>query len=956
MAVAALIAVLSVLSFHRFEAEAEAASSNLVEIIREDVEQTFARAESDMRSFAQLINPADLKPSISRQRHQLIESVMAAHLRTFSQITNYRIFSADGDTLYGAGTSTAKFNVSDREWFKSLRDESARELAISDVLIGKGVQTNTVIIAIPLRSANGRFIGAINAALDLGHFQQLIGNLKIGDKGVVVVRRSDSLKLILRRPELFGKLNEPVKSVLTDKILAGETSGIVDFVFPLDNVERITAFRRTQKYPLAIFVGLAREDVLRPWLMQTLVTGGITLVFELMLGLLFFRQQRTKQLLEYAAAEQQKILENELIGIAKVKQRTIVWANPAFETMLGYARNEMGGLPTRDIYASQATYLQLGSAAYPLMSAGNIFRGRCELMRKDRQLIWVDISGTTLSRENQESLWAVLDISEQRRAEVELEKHRLHLEKLVEERTQRLIQTEARASHLLESSADGLYGEDTEGNIRFMNPAGCQMLGYRAEAILGRSAHALFHHSRADGSPFPIAECPGHNAVLRGQETRIDSEVYWHADGHAIPVMYAVHPILQNGASTGAVISFVDMSEQRAAAEARERALHAAEQLARVRSEFLANMSHEIRTPLNGVLGFAQIGRRNVENVDKARNAFDKILSSGKLLVGVIDEILDFSKIEAGKIHIEQQPLSLVLVVDHAIELVAERARSKGLQLHIERAPDLPASCLGDQLRLTQVLLNLLSNAVKFTEHGSVTLSIARQGNQLAFTVADTGIGMNANQLALIFNPFQQADGSTTRRFGGTGLGLAISKRLVELMNGEIRAESTPGVGSRFEFRLPFAAAPAVAVDIKHETAKREQQLAGISVLVAEDDAINQMVMVENLIAEGARVTVVGNGLEAIERVQQGGPEAFDIVLMDIQMPLMDGYAATQRLRVLAPKLPIIGQTAHASAEERDKCLAAGMVAHIAKPIDPDQLAALVRRHVVANDGSSWII
>jgi PAS domain S-box-containing protein len=542
-----------------------------------------------------------------------------------------------------------------------------------------------------------------------------------------------------------------------------------------------------------------------------------------------------------------------------------------------------------------------------------------------------------------------IDITARKQAEAELERHRSRLEELVEERTAALLATEARASHLLQSSADGLYGVDNEGRITFINPAGCQMLGYRPDEVVGRSAHEVFHHSRTDGSHFPITECVGHHAVLRGEEVRVDNEVYWHSDGHAVPVMYAVHPMALGDSNKGAVISFVDMSEHRAAAEARERALNAAENLARVRSEFLSNMSHEIRTPLNGVLGFAQIGLRNADDGAKARNAFDKILSSGTRLLGVINDILDFSKIDAGKIHLAPTAVSLVDVMEQARELVYERATAKGLRFQAEYDPDLPSSCLIDELRLGQVLINLLSNAVKFTASGYVRLSAAREGDRLVFKVTDTGIGISDEQLALLFNPFQQADGSTTRRFGGTGLGLAISKRILELMGGDIRVDSHPGMGSIFTFSVPFHPAPEAlpSVEMQADTgAAANKRLHGVSILVAEDDEINQMIFEENLFDDGARVVIVGNGREAIDRLQADGCHAYDVVLMDVQMPGMDGYEAVQRILAMAPALPVIGQTAHASTEERDKCLAAGMVAHIAKPIDPDALVELILKHV----------
>jgi signal transduction histidine kinase len=330
------------------------------------------------------------------------------------------------------------------------------------------------------------------------------------------------------------------------------------------------------------------------------------------------------------------------------------------------------------------------------------------------------------------------------------------------------------------------------------------MLGYPPEQVIGKNAHALFHHSRADGLAYPVGDCPSHGTLRSGDVMRVDDEVYWKADGQALPVMYSVHPMVKDGEVLGAVISFIDASAQRAAAQAREKAVLAAETLARSRREFLANMSHEIRTPLNGVLGFAQIGRRSHHDSEKARQAFEKILASGNLLLGVINDILDYSKIEAGKLSVERTTVLLGRVVEQAVDVVRERAEAKGINLRMELLPGLPVRVMGDPLRIGQVLLNLLSNAVKFTAVGSVTLSVSAGDDRLRFTVRDTGVGIAGEHLGRLFDPFQQADGSTSRRFGGTGLGLAISKRLAELMGGDIRVDSVEGSGSTFEFVLPL--------------------------------------------------------------------------------------------------------------------------------------------------------
>lgn len=257
--------------------------------------------------------------------------------------------------------------------------------------------------------------------------------------------------------------------------------------------------------------------------------------------------------------------------------------------------------------------------------------------------------------------------------------------------------------------------------------------------------------------------------------------------------------------------------------------------------------------------------------------------------------------------------------------------------------------CLSDPLRIAQILVNLLSNAVKFTERGGITLEVGREGESLVFSVIDTGIGMTTEQLATVFAPFEQADNSTTRRFGGTGLGLAITRRIVELMGGTLSAESQAGAGSRFEVRLPCIevaaaqpAAPALAAP------GPGPRLAGLRILAAEDNEVNQLVLEDNLVSEGAEVTLAINGQEAVDHVRQRGADGFDVVLMDVQMPVMDGYEATRQIRQReaagATHTPIVAMTAHAMKGDRERCLAAGMDGYVTKPVDRKQLVQEMRR------------
>ncbi len=572
-----------------------------------------------------------------------------------------------------------------------------------------------------------------------------------------------------------------------------------------------------------------------------------------------------------------------------------------------------------------------------------------ELVERDGRRVWletykspVSIGGCVIG-----TVGFARDITERKQEQVELDRHRQHLAELVQQRSTELLANEARASLILDSAADGLYGVDAQGRITFINAAACRLLGYGRQQAMGRQAHELFHGRHVDGQPCAQSACPACQAWQAGLEWRSGDQTCWHADGRAVPVALASHPLREQGRVVGAVVSVVDVSMHRAATQAREQALLAAENLARARSEFLANMSHEIRTPMNGVLGFASIGQRHHADPLKARHAFEKILASGHQLLGVVNEILDFSKIDAGKLQLEAGEVAIPALLDDVVQLVAERARAKGLTLQVIKAPNLPPACIGDPLRLQQVLLNLLTNAVKFTETGGVTLEAGRDGGQLSFRVSDTGIGMTAEQQSTIFDPFSQADGSTTRRFGGTGLGLAICKRLLELMQGQVLVQSTPGGGSVFEVRLTFVPPGPRAKppgDVKAAAMPPDRPLQGVRILLAEDDEVNRTMLLDNLREDGAELVAVADGAQAVERVQVDGARAYDLVLMDIQMPVMDGYEAARRIRQLAPLLPIVGQTAHAFNEDRDRCLAVGMAEHVAKPIDPPALVRLLLR------------
>ncbi|WP_298236025.1 MASE3 domain-containing protein [uncultured Azohydromonas sp.] len=432
----------------------------------------------------------------------------------------------------------------------------------------------------------------------------------------------------------------------------------------------------------------------------------------------------------------------------------------------------------------------------------------------------------------------------------------------------------------------------------------------------------------------------------------------WHRGESSMPVVEADGSCLWVGHIqdiTDEKLVDLELARHRdhlaALVQERTEALHQAmlqtEQAARSRTEFLSNMSHEIRTPLNAILGVSQIALRDAQAVP-ARPWLRQIHESGRLLLALVNDILDMAKVEAGRLELESRPVRLSAVVQRAMRLMAPRAQQQRLDFGVECGPELPEGVLADETRLTQVLVNLLGNAIKFTEHGSVRLTVSRlpvPGRVwLMFAVRDTGIGMSPEQVGQLFQPFVQADASTTRRFGGTGLGLSIAKRIVDLMGGSIEVSSQRGRGSCFALRIPFdeASAPAEEHAGPAGPAAEGGRLQGLRILAAEDDAVNQWVLRELLEQEGAGCRITDNGLEALTVLETG--EEFDLFLTDVQMPGLNGYDTARRCRALRPALPIVGLTAYALPQERRRCLEAGMDDHVTKPVDMDQLCAAILR------------
>jgi PAS domain S-box-containing protein len=960
----------SLWSSHRMEIQqGEARSRNVVAAVTGNLGSAFGKVDVALRGVVD-----ELEHNLREGGIRIGEAnALIARAQAYvPEIDAIRVANAEGEVFLGPGTNNGlRASYAGREPFALHRSRKDAGLIIGKPVLGQISKKWTVSFSRRFNAPDGSFAGIASAMVTVEWMGGILSRFNMGPKDVIVILDADLGHVVRHPAPLRGPSPEIGRKVASSEMVDLAASGLSGATFqstnPLDGIPRIVSFQRMANAPFLVVAGFAREDVLGRWRTQRDVAVALLASFILVSSLggwtiwIIWRREREGALLLAGANERLSDSLREArasekrfntmfaasphaLSLNSLADARIVDVNPAYCAITGYAREELVGRLTTDVdiwlHPEQRELL-----LDEFRRAGRVSKFEFEYRAKDGHIGWVSNSLELVEIDGEKFLLAINEeISDRKRAEV------------------LLTESEQRFRGVFDSVGEGIVIHDAaDGASLMVNRRLAEMYGILPDDALGfdmnqmsageppysaAEAKVWFHKAATEGPQvFEWRARRPHDGSLFWVEVNLRSARLGERDCFIavvrdIGLEIEARRVLQNQR---------EVLEQQVADRTRELALakDAAEAANVAKSAFLANMSHEIRTPINAITGMAHLMRRTGVTAQQAER-LEKIDIAGRHLLEIVSTVLDLSRIEAGHFALDETEISVAGIMASVAAMVRGQAEAKKLELVVEDA-SLPEHLLGDPIRLKQALFNYANNAVKFTARGSVRMRARvkeedAESSLVRFEVQDTGVGIAPDVIPRLFSAFEQADNSITRGYGGTGLGLAVARKFAQLMGGDAGVASTPGVGSTFwltvrlsKGKAPFAPGP--------QPGAAETRLAldfgGRRVLLVEDEPVNREVTMGLLEDVDLLVHVAADGVEA---VQLASINEYDLILMDMQMPRMDGLEATRRIRQLpsGAVVPILAMTANAFAEDRRRCMDAGMDDFITKPVDPETLFSVI--------------